>query len=98
MKETIEEVAETIAKGFGSENWQEIKDGIIRYAVDEKHQENNFFESLRKAYEKESVKDDRLSLDEQIKRDSVFIVGFTAGTKSEAARNYWFEEFQNKLI
>jgi hypothetical protein len=29
MKETIEEVAETIAKGFGSENWQEIKDGQV---------------------------------------------------------------------
>jgi hypothetical protein len=50
MKETIEEVAETIAKGFGSENWQEIKDGIIRYAVDEKQQENNFFESLQKYF------------------------------------------------
>jgi hypothetical protein len=27
-----------------------------------------------------------------------FEEGFTAGAKSDAARNYWFEEFQNKLL
>ena len=49
MKETIEEVAETIAKGFGSENWQEIKDGIVRYAVDEKQQGKLYSEEDMKA-------------------------------------------------
>jgi hypothetical protein len=44
MNKELEEVAETIAKGFGSENWQEIKDGIIRYAIDDKQQEKLFSE------------------------------------------------------
>jgi hypothetical protein len=41
MKAELDGIAEVIAKGFGSENWQEIKDGIIRYATDEKY--NNKF-------------------------------------------------------
>jgi hypothetical protein len=44
MNKELEEAAETIAKGFGSENWQEIKDGIIRYAIDDKQQEKLFSE------------------------------------------------------
>jgi hypothetical protein len=64
--ETIEEVAEIIAKGFGSENWQEIKDGIIRYAIDEKEQDKDNYseEDLQKAFD--------MGVEQCVKRGGVY--------------------------
>lgn len=43
--------------------------------------EDKVVEAAKNAYEKYSVKDDKLSLDEQIQRSGGFIVGFKEGTK-----------------
>ena len=53
-------------------------------------------EAAREAYKKHNIKDDRLSLDEQIQRAGGFIVGFIEGAKSDDARNYWYEKFQQE--
>jgi hypothetical protein len=53
------------------------------------------------AYKKHSLKDDRLSLDEQIQRSGGFIVGFKEGLKEgakwQAERLYSEEEVYNLL-
>jgi hypothetical protein len=103
MKETIEEVAETIAKGFGSENWQEIKDGIIRYAVDEKQQENNFFKSLQK-YFKETPREK--VLEDWAKSAEFDNVSSSGESIEEAAEDYFLfnifcddiTEFERELL
>jgi hypothetical protein len=40
MKETIEEFAERIARGYGSDNWVEIMEGIIEGAKWQQEQNN----------------------------------------------------------
>ena len=58
----------------------------------------------KNAYKKHSVKDDKLSLDEQIQRSGGFIVGFKEGmiegakhqSDSPTITNEWFEQFKKK--
>jgi hypothetical protein len=45
-------------------------------------------EAAKNAYRKHSVKDDALSLDEQIQRSGGFIVGFKEGAKWQEERMY----------
>jgi len=69
--------------------------GAMGKGCDRKPKQETLEDTAKNAYKKHSVKDDTLSLDEQIQRSGGFIVGFKEGVKWLEERMYSEEEVKS---